>query len=57
MKKYDDVFRMIQLSLKDEMKKLKFVRIMIDIEEFAEYTSEEEEKPKSIKMQPKLVRK
>ena len=57
MKKYDDVFRMIQLSLKDEMKKLKFVRIMIDIEEFAEFTSEEEEKPKSIKMQPKLVRK
>jgi hypothetical protein len=57
MKKYDDVLKMIQLSLKDEMKKLKFVRIMIDIEEFAEYTSEEEEKPLSIKMQPKLVRK
>ena len=39
------------------MKKLKFVRIMIDIEEFAEYTSEEEDKPVSIKIQPKLLRK
>jgi predicted ATPase with chaperone activity len=50
IKNYEDALKMIQLSLKDEMKKLKFVRVIIDIEEFTECTSEEEEKPLSIKV-------
>jgi hypothetical protein len=35
--------------MKDEMKKLKFVRITIELEEFEEYTSEEDVKIKNIK--------
>ena len=56
IKTYNDALKMISISLKDEIKKLKFVRIMIEMEDFVEYTSEEEEKPKSAKLKPKLTR-
>ena len=54
---YDDALKMISISLKDEMKKLKFERVMIELEEFAEYTSEEDEKTKNVKIQSKLTKK
>ena len=46
---YNDALKMISISMKDEMKKLKFVRITIELEEFEEYTSEEDVKIKNIK--------
>ena len=54
---YDDALKMISISLKDEMKKLKFERVMIELEEFAEFTSEEDEKTKNDKIQSKKLTK
>lgn len=46
---HNDALKMISISMKDEIKKLKFVRIAIELEEFEEYTSEEDVKIKNIK--------
>ena len=46
---HNDALKMISISMKDEMKKLKFVRITIELEEFEEYTSEEDVKIKNNK--------
>ena len=54
---YDDALKMISISLKDELKKLKFERVMIELEEFAEVTSEEDEKTKNDKIQSKKLTK
>lgn len=57
LRTYDDALKMISISLKDEMKKLKFEKVMIELEEFEEYTSEEDEKTKNDKIQSKKLTK